>query len=146
MNHDSATAKFWMKYPIVRNFLLFSLIFFFLTAELSDCNGDDFDGGALADAVAVQITSNTFVDDDIAAEPGQIVTFYNLDSIVHHILSESAEDAFDDSGDFDSGPIAAGSFGFINVPEDAQIGDTFFFYDGILTDAMATPNGVITVR
>lgn len=94
----------------------------------------------------VFIADYTFSPREVTASPGQDVIFFNMDNEPHRILSQSAEDAFDNTGAFDSLPIPSGEVSSITIPDTAVVGDQFFFYDDYLQDAMATPSGVITIE
>lgn len=94
----------------------------------------------------IVIIDQTFTPTEISATAGQILFFYNQDGITHRILSQSANNTFDDTQNFDSGIITDDSFGVITVPESAITGDVFYFYDDVLRSTMITPNGTITVE
>lgn len=92
------------------------------------------------------ILDGAFVPDSVDVAPGDEVFFLNEDSVAHQILSQSAENQFDNTGAFDSFIIVPNQVGVIVIPEDAAPGTTFFFYDDILSDQMVTPNGSLVVE
>lgn len=88
----------------------------------------------------------SFIPTDITAAAGDIIFFYNADSSPHQILSESAENLFDDTGDLDSLIISAGQSAAVTIPSTSTSGTIIYFYDDILRDLMITPNGTITIE
>jgi plastocyanin len=92
-------------------------------------------------APIVTILESSFSPTEITAEAGETVFFSNLDGVDHQILSESDLGAFDDTGIIDTGILLPEFQAAVVIPEDAQTGDQFFFYCGIFTDAMLTPDG-----
>lgn len=73
------------------------------------------------------------------------ITIINNDSSAHTITSESAADAFDDSGDFDV-VVAGDSSAILTLPADAASGDIFLFYCRLHTGAMSPATGTITIE
>ena len=112
-----------------------------LTFHCGDAESENVDDGQ-----TIIIDTMTFIPDELTASAGEVITVINDDDETHTITSESSEDAFDDSGDFDSGILTSGNVSSIVIPEDAVAGDTFFFYCDIHEDAMTTPNGIITIE
>lgn len=94
----------------------------------------------------VQIIDNSFIPDTLVVEPGSVIFFYNFDTAPHRILSQSAENMFDDTGEFDSGFFDPDSPASIEIPSSAVSGDIYYFYDDVLQDQMLTPNGSIEIR
>jgi len=118
------------------------LLFLFL---LCGCNNETENDAPDTDDLIVVIENNQFIPQTFSAESGATIFFENLDGTPHQILSQSAEDHFDDTQIFSSEIITTNNFGFIELPDDAETGEIFYFYCGIFTDAMATPNGVIEI-
>lgn len=98
------------------------------------------------DETTITIDNDTFDPVEFTAEPGELITVVNDDDESHTVTSQSDEDEFDDTGDFDTGTIEAGETDSFTIPADAEDGDTFFFYCDIHTSSMATPNGTITIE
>lgn len=121
------------------------LVIVFFCLSLLSC-GNETTTTALSDGEIVFIYSSEFVPNPVQADAGQTIFFINEDSTAHQIVSQSAEDAFDDSGDFDSGIIPTGVTGSITVPSTATSGDVFYFYDAILEDQFQSANGSIEVN
>ncbi len=119
----------------------FFLIFLFFTACSTPSDIPSSTGGAV-----IFISNLTFTPMDITAAAGETIVFVNEDETPHHILSESAPSAFDDTQEFDSQVFASGTVVAITVPSDAVSGEVFYFYDDILKGSMATPDGTITVE
>lgn len=112
--------------------------------SLTGCGGDeDF---TIDDDATVFIVEYTFTPTTITAPAGSAVFFYNLDDTPHRILSQTDNDTFDDTGVIDSLLIPAGDIGVVSISSTAVSGAAIPFYDGVLEDAMATPNGIITVE
>lgn len=122
------------------------IIFIFIALSFLTACGDSTLGEDLEDSPAVVILEGTFLPESLSVSPGDVVYFFNEDSTAHRILSESTSDAFDDTGDFDSGDILPDDVSFIEIPEDVAVGTTFTFYCSYLEDAMATPNGILVVE
>lgn len=115
-----------------------------ITAEFS-C-GSDVATTAASENPAVVITNLSFVPQTLSASAGETVVILNEDAVPHHILSQSAENSFDNTGDFDSQTIPAGKASLITIPDTALSGRTLFFYDEFFKGAMATPNGRVEVE
>lgn len=98
------------------------------------------------DSNTIVIIDLTFLPDTTTADPGQTIFFSNQDDVPHQILSQSAVDQFDDTGEFDSLIINSGEIREITIPTTATSGSTLFFYDDFFEDTMVTPNGTITVN
>jgi len=126
-------------------FLGLSLCFviFFGCAQTPKKGSGDF--SSVSDDSTIIIRDYSFFPEELEAVAGQTITFYNYDAVPHEILSESAENAFDDTGIFSSEIITPDEFGFIEVPTDAVVGDVYYFYCNQLQDLMVTPNAHITV-
>lgn len=99
-----------------------------------------------SNAPIIHIVENTFSPLEVTAMAGQTIFINNSDSNAHQILSESAAGAFDDTGDIDTGVVLPGYQVAIVIPEDAVSGDVFFYYCGIFTDALTTPDGSIVIE
>lgn len=123
----------------------FSLIFVALLFFIS-CGDSELEGESVEDSPSVIIIGNSFIPESLSVSPGDTVYFFNEDSNNHRILNESTSDVFDDTGVFDSGDIQPDDVSFIEIPEDAVVGTTFYFYCSYLEDSMTTPNGVLTVE
>ena len=95
---------------------------------------------------AVIIQSGTFIPDTLSVSAGDTVFFYNYDTSPQLILSESALDAFDDTGVLASSPIATNGIGTVTIPDDAAAGDVILYYNAYLQNGMATPNGRFDVE
>lgn len=132
----------------VKNLLKTYQLFFFVLIALSFLTacGDAILGEGLEDSPTVVIIEATFVPGSLSVSPGDVVYFFNEDSSAHRILSESMSDAFDDTGDFDSGDIQPDGVSFIEIPEDAAIGTTFYFYCSYRENTLTTPNGILVVE
>lgn len=102
--------------------------------------------GIATDDTTIIITGFTFVPGDITAAPGDTVTFLNWDDYPHRILSQSANDLFDDTGALDSDIIPPGDARTVTVPDNSIRGDIIAFYDDVFRDDMITPNGAVVVE
>lgn len=133
-----------MIFPYCKSFFL-NLGFIILLVSVSAC-GDRESLITNPDDKIIFILDGAFVPDSVTVAPGDDVFFLNEDGIPHQIVSQSAENQFDNSGAFDSFVIPPNQIGLIVIPEDAISGTTFFFYDEILLDQMVTPNGSLVVE
>ncbi|HSA59309.1 MAG TPA: plastocyanin/azurin family copper-binding protein [bacterium] len=108
------------------------------------CNNSTASGGT---ACTQTITIDDFVFSplNLSAKPGETVCVVNNDTSAHTVTSESAPDAFDDDGRFDSGLLNAGDDGSITVPATADAGEVIPYYCDVHLGAMVPPNGSITV-
>lgn len=98
------------------------------------------------DEGVIYIINGAFVPESVTVSPGDVVFFYNQDSIAHKIASQSADNQFDSTSDFESLVLASDQINSITISEDATPGTTFHFYDEFLTDLMVTPNGSINIE
>lgn len=94
----------------------------------------------------VVIQNFTFEPTEITASAGDTIVFTNFDDVPHLILSQSAEDSFDDTEEFDDSLLIVDGSNSITIPDDAAVGDVFYFYCGYLEEVMATPTGTITIK
>ncbi len=122
-------------------FIIFLVLFFNLA-----CGEENTAVSASENATTITIIDQTFVPSEITAAAGEIIYFYNNDATPHHILSESAPDAFDDTQSFDSEIFDEGDVRLITIPDTAVVGEKFYFYCEFTHDVMTTPNGTITVE
>jgi hypothetical protein len=111
-----------------------------------NCDGGSNSNTPTDNSSSISILEFSFVPQSITVEPGETVFILNDDTIPHHILSQSAEDAFDDTSLFDSLEIPVDGVGYITIPEDAVVGDTLFYYSSTLEGDMLTPNGSIVIE
>lgn len=88
---------------------------------------------------------NVFTTTTLTVAATDAITVINNDSSAHTVTSESAEDAFDNSGDFDV-VVAGGGSAILTLPADAVGGDIFLFYCRLHTSAMSPATGTITVE
>jgi len=120
-------------------FLFFILLFLFCVSCTSDLSEDSSDAPTV-----LFVSPNILVNDEITAPAGATVVVVNNDSVSHTVTSQSAQDAFDDTGDFDVEVVAgqAGSFTAPTAPSGAQ----FFFYCRNQEAALVPSNGVLTIE
>ncbi len=121
-----------------------TLILLVLSGVFASCSTSS--NSTTHDQPTIIIDSMTFIPTEISASAGETILVINDDDTTHTITSESAQNAFDNSGDFDTGFIVSGEATTFDVPSTAQPGDTFFWYCDLHEASMATPNGVITVE
>jgi plastocyanin len=95
---------------------------------------------------SIVIQNGSFSPISLPAAAGETVFFYNADIDPHRVLSQSDNDAFDDTGVFDTSVITEGGFGAVTVPETARSGDEIPYYDAYFRETMTTPNGVVVVK
>lgn len=94
----------------------------------------------------VHIIEGSFSPNTLTVASGDTVFFDNQEGESHQILSESSPGSFDATGDFDTGLILPGYQSLISIPEDAASGTVYYYYCGIFTDEMLTPDGEIHVE
>lgn len=129
-----------MKFSFIRNIL------FLLIALGSFSCGKENLLTTVPNEQIILIKDYQFTPLTLTVEPGDVIFFRNDDDVPHRILSQSAENIFDDTGEFDSLIIPRGVVGQIEIPSDAVSGSSFYFYDEILEDQMFTPSGILTVE
>ncbi len=117
---------------------LFSSILFFSACASSD----SIDTGN--DTTLIISQGNIFATTALTATSGGVVTVVNDDDTLHTIASESAEDAFDNTGSFNITVTSQGTEVF-TLPT-ATSGTVFFFYCAIHTSSMTPANGTITIE
>lgn len=132
-----------MKFNISKHLSI--LIILTLAVTFSQC-GDRKAAITNPDDQIILIIDNTFVPNSLTVSPGDEIFFMNNDNIPHQILSQSAENIFDDTGLFESLIIPNDQLSSVIIPEDALPGTTLFFYDGVLLDQMSSPNGSFVVE
>lgn len=93
----------------------------------------------------ITIDDFTFTPKDLYARAGEKIRVLNHDDSAHTVTSESAPDAFDDTGAFDSDTVNGRAEDTITIPEGATVGEKYYFYCDIHQADMKTPNGTITV-
>lgn len=111
----------------------------------SSVAGTDSNTGEGTDTQTITIAGMSFSPLTLDAAPGETITVVNAAAVAHTVTSESAEDAFDDSGDFDTGSLSSGGEGSITIPADATADTDLFFYCEIHKGGMDTPNGTIHI-
>lgn len=121
------------------------ILIMFLAVWSSSC-GEAQPEQPVNEGAIILIESMSFVPDQVSVTAGQTVIVINNDSVLHSISSQSAENAFDATGEFSTGPILDGSKGFFVVPETALPGDIFYFYSDIYQEGMNTENGQLVVE
>lgn len=122
----------------------FLLILIFLI-PLPSCGGEEETDTSDEDGPVIVIGSgNIFATPDIEAPSEGVITIINNDDSPHSITSQSAEDAFDDTGDFDVA-VPSESVQILTLPMAAP-GDVFFYYDKFFEDGMNPANGMITIE
>lgn len=94
--------------------------------------------------VLIISTGNLFTTTAFEATSGATVTVINNDSRTHIIRSQSAPDAFDDTGDFDV-TVPALSSGLFTLPA-ASAGEVFYYYCSIHEGDMTPSTGTITIQ
>lgn len=82
--------------------------------------------------------------ESITVSSGAQIVVINNDSMSHHLASQSAADAFDDTGDFEM-LVPSGGRAVLTMPVAAS-GTTFFFYDKILKESLLPTGGTITIE
>lgn len=119
----------------------------FLFQGMTACNNNLASGNAaaLTPSQTVTIKDFSFSSVNLTARPGEVIRVVNEDDSSHTLTSQSAPDAFDDSGEFDSGTINGHSEALVSLPTDAAPGEKFYFYCDIHLDGMRTANGTITI-
>jgi len=120
---------------------LFVILLFIVACGSSDSG----DSGGGTSGITIIIDNNTFSTTSFSASPGETITVINDDNVSHTVTSESAPNAFDDDGDFDTGTLAPGLTTTFQIPSDASVGDTIFFYCIIHEGTMTVANGTITI-
>ena len=127
---------------------LFSFLLLFSIASCSstsESEGDDEEEEEAEEGTVLTISSgNIFATPDITAPSGSTITIVNDDSSSHTVTSQSAESAFDDTGDFDV-TVASEGTALLTLPEAAS-GTVFFYYCRFHLDSMSPSSGTITIE
>lgn len=121
---------------------------FFLSAV--SCNNNTTSGGGTTGGTGgaqqtIAVNGFTFAPVTLSAKPGEVIKVVNNDTTTHTVTSESAPNAFDDNGDFDTNDLNGGQEGSITIPADAVVGNDLFYYCDVHKSDMDTPNGTIHV-
>lgn len=96
------------------------------------------------DEVDILIASGSVLTTpEVTASAGAVLTIRNNDEVTHTVTSESAEGAFDNTGDFDV-LISAGGIQVLTLPE-AGAGTIFYYYCRLHEGAMTPADGIITI-
>ncbi|MBF0106682.1 MAG: hypothetical protein HQM16_15320 [Deltaproteobacteria bacterium] len=122
-------------------FLFFLLALFSLACGKQVTEDTDTEGNLI-----ITIVENSFIPESITAVSGDVIYFFNNDTIEHRIKSQSAANLFDDVGFFDSDIIPQDGVSFITIHLDQTSGSIIYFYDDILKGQMNTPNGQINIE
>lgn len=106
-------------------------------------------GAADAGVQAVMLTIGSgmrFTTPALVVPAGTTIMVENQDSVPHTVTSETAPDAFNASGAFDTGIITRGGTATITIPANTPSGTVYYYYCSIHTAVMSPPNGTITVQ
>lgn len=118
-------------------------IIFFLFSLLISCGEDTTEEPT--DEVDILITSGeVFATPEILVSSGATLTIRNSDEVIHTVTSESAEGAFDNTGDFDV-LISAGGIQVLTLPA-AESGTIFYYYCRLHEGAMTPADGRIVIE
>ncbi|HEX5037623.1 MAG TPA: plastocyanin/azurin family copper-binding protein [bacterium] len=114
------------------------------------CNNNTTGGGGTTGGTGgtqqtIAVNGFTFAPATLSAKPGEVIKVVNNDTTTHTVTSESAPNAFDDNGDFDTNDLNGGQEGSIAIPADAVVGGDLFYYCDVHKSDMDTPNGTIHV-
>ncbi|MBI4411601.1 MAG: cupredoxin domain-containing protein [Deltaproteobacteria bacterium] len=123
--------------PLNRFFILLVLILFVSCGSSSE---------SADERTTITLSDMSFDPTELSALPGETIDVVNDDDVSHTVTSSSGPNAFDNSGDFDTGSISPGETVSLEIPADASLGDVFYFYCDIHEGIMDTPNGQITVQ
>ena len=133
--------RHYSKMPLRHLFIIILFIFAF-----SSCGGWQETPVSASNPYIIIISNKMFIPSAVTVSAGDVIYFDNQDDMPHIILSQSAEDLFDDDGTFASDLIPENTVGAITVPATATAGTTLYFYDDLLKDVMLTPNGSVLVE
>src|SRR5262249_3868897 len=115
------------------------------------CNSSSTGGGGTTGGTTggteqtISIDGFSFSPTTLSAKPGEVIKVVNNDTTTHTVTSESALNAFDSNGDFDTSNLSAGQESSITIPNDATVGTDLFWFCDIHKSDMDTPNGTIHV-
>jgi plastocyanin len=109
----------------------------------ASCNNTTSNGTTCGQTIVID--GFVFTPLELDAEPGETICVINRDAEAHTVTSESAPNAFDDDGRFDSGVLNQDEEGTITIPDNATPGDEIPYYCDVHLGTMDTPNGTITV-
>lgn len=118
------------------------LILFILLLGTTSCGTttDTEEGGP----VLIVEPGMIFATPEITAPSGATIAILNRTDQPLHIVSQSAEDQFDDTGEFDILVPSSGAQ-VLTLPE-APSGTVFFYYDAFYTTSMTPDSGTITIE
>jgi plastocyanin len=116
-----------------------------MSCNNSTSGGGGTTGGTGGAQQTIEINGFLFAPVTLSAKPGEVIKVVNNDTSTHTVTSESAPNAFDDNGDFDTNDLNGGQEGSITIPSDATVGVDLFYYCDVHKSDMDTPNGTIHV-
>lgn len=95
--------------------------------------------------VIIIASGGTLATSSLTALAGESLSILNNDNSPHTITSQTASDAFDDSGTFDV-EIPSDGVGILTLPADAASGTVFYFYCRYFETALSPSSGTITIE
>ncbi|MBI2340717.1 MAG: hypothetical protein HYU99_10215 [Deltaproteobacteria bacterium] len=135
MPHIKKHAQFWLPLLV----LAFSSVSCGSTSDSEESEEDDEEGVTLTISAG-----HVFATPALTAPSGSTITVINNDDTPHTVTSQSAEDAFDDTGDFDV-TVSSGGTALLTLPEAAS-GTVFFYYCAFHVDGMSPSSGTIAIE
>lgn len=126
-----------------------------IIAATAGCGGSSYGGGGTVSSTStptgfvITISNMSFSPLDLAVPAGATVTVVNDDGMPHSVTSEASPGSYTPGAPsgltpFDTGQFSSGQRTF-TVPANATAGTVIPFYCSNHKQAMATPNGSITI-
>jgi hypothetical protein len=120
------------------------LLIFILIFSLFSCQETEDPTHAEADATIIITSTLNLIPSEIFVPSGGRISIINEDSNPHTITSQSAADAFDNSGTFDV-LVPSGGVANLTIPESPS-GTVYHFYCRFYLGALSPSGGSITIE
>jgi len=131
------------KFNTISNYIFSLIVLASIGYFLISCGEEEASDTEDGEVIVIG-AGNTFATPDITAPAGATITILNRDDNPHTVTSQTAEDAFDNTGVFDA-MVPSDGTQILTLPAAAS-GTVFFFYDRFYEDVMSPANGSITIE
>lgn len=124
--------------------ILMLRVLIFLIALNISCGEEATTETDSSDATLIISEGSIFTTPELTSPSGGTILIVNNDQAPHTITSQSAEDTFDNTGDFEVAVASEGN-AILTLPE-AESGTIFYYYCALHFDDMSPSTGTITIE